>query len=364
MKAMLKILGLGVCLLLSAASFGQSLGIGDKAPPIQVSAWVKGDPIQEFAPGKVYVFEFFATWARPCVEVIPQISELTKKFADKASFTGISVFERRPEDYATVVPAFVKTQGDKIAFNIATDAEGKMGENWMAAAEQDSIPTIFVINQEGVVAWIGHPSRLEPILEKVIAKTWDVAKAKASADDAAAVARKARKAQERKEQIFAEVARALEKKDFKQAALEFEKVLKVHPGDTVGLEPSYIEWLLRSDETKAFTVAESYLKGSLKNNSTALNTISWSMVSGEIPLKKPNYKIAEKIAEAAVKLTNRKNPEILDTYGYALYRVGKIKEAIAIETLAIKILEATPGAEENMKLEFQERLAMFKKGKK
>ena len=52
-----------------------------------------------------------------------------------------------------------------MAYRVAMDAvpegkepgEGAMAKSWMEAAGQDGIPTAFIINKEGKIAWIGHP---------------------------------------------------------------------------------------------------------------------------------------------------------------------------------------------------------------
>jgi hypothetical protein len=35
-----------------------SLNIGDPAPPLRVSGWIKGTPVSKFEKGKVYVVDF------------------------------------------------------------------------------------------------------------------------------------------------------------------------------------------------------------------------------------------------------------------------------------------------------------------
>ncbi len=60
-----KRIGLLVALLSGVAmstARADSLGVGDSAPKLEVKSFVKGDPISEFEPGKVYVVEFWATW--------------------------------------------------------------------------------------------------------------------------------------------------------------------------------------------------------------------------------------------------------------------------------------------------------------
>lgn len=51
-----------VLMCLGAVAMADGMGIGAKAPPIDISHWVKGEAVTEFRPGHVYVLEFWATW--------------------------------------------------------------------------------------------------------------------------------------------------------------------------------------------------------------------------------------------------------------------------------------------------------------
>lgn len=176
------------------ALFGRAgaddLGIGDSAPKLEVKEFVKGDEVKSFEKGKIYVVEFWATWCGPCRTSIPHLTELQKKNKDVV-FIGVSVWE---SDQKKVKP-FVEEMGEKMDYRVALDEvgdgkanEGKMSKNWMQAAKQDGIPTAFIVNGDGKIAWIGHPREMEKPLGQIVAGKWDIAKA--SSDFKAAEARK------------------------------------------------------------------------------------------------------------------------------------------------------------------------------
>jgi thiol-disulfide isomerase/thioredoxin len=170
---------LGVSVLSASA---EGLGVGDKAPALKVKGFVKGKPVTKLDKGKVYVVEFWATWCGPCRTTIPHLTELQKKHKD-VTFIGVSAFER---DQKAVQP-FVKEMGDKMDYRVALDSvpagkkggDGAMAKNWMIAAGQNGIPTAFIVDGEGRIAWIGHPTQMEAPLEKIVAGKWDL---KAAAD--------------------------------------------------------------------------------------------------------------------------------------------------------------------------------------
>jgi hypothetical protein len=48
--------------LATASAAAQDLKPGDPAPPLAITEWVQGGPIEGFEKGKVYLIEFWATW--------------------------------------------------------------------------------------------------------------------------------------------------------------------------------------------------------------------------------------------------------------------------------------------------------------
>src|SRR5688572_31071660 len=129
-----------------------TLKAGDPAPPLAVSKWVKGEPVKQLEKGKVYVIECWATWCGPCIQAIPHVTELQKKYKDKDLIViGMNVWEN---DVAAVEP-FVKKMGAKMDYRVATDLvpegaeSGKMADTWMKAAGRNGIPCSFIVDREG-----------------------------------------------------------------------------------------------------------------------------------------------------------------------------------------------------------------------
>ena len=157
------------------------LKVGDPAPKLQTGKWVQGEPVKEFQSGKAYIVEFWATWCGPCRASIPHLNEIANKYKDKGLIViGQNCWEENDE---TAVAPFIKKMGEKMTYRVALDdksdsKKGKMSDTWMAAAGRNGIPSAFLVDTKGKIAWIGHPMQLkEQIIEDVLAGKFDAHKA-------------------------------------------------------------------------------------------------------------------------------------------------------------------------------------------
>ena len=164
-----------VCPFLVASSWAKhdaALYVGSKAPGFKVGKWYHGTPISALKTGHIYVVEFWATRCGPCVEGIPHLSALAKRYAGKVEFAAVSVQKWQdgsPNDTLNLVSAFMKTPtGKAMHYNVAADTStGFMVKSWMAPAGFDAIPCSFVVDKTGRIAWMGSPHDLDPILAKI-----------------------------------------------------------------------------------------------------------------------------------------------------------------------------------------------------
>src|SRR5437763_924338 len=73
---------------------------------------------------------------------------------------------------------------DRVALDDKTSKDkGQKAQTWMEAAGRNGIPSAFLVDKKGIIAWIGHPMELkDSIIGDVLAGKFDVKKA---ADDSA-----------------------------------------------------------------------------------------------------------------------------------------------------------------------------------
>jgi Thiol-disulfide isomerase and thioredoxins len=162
------------------------LTIGDKIPEFNYSKWIKGTPINNFEDGKVYIFEFWATWCGPCIASMPHLSQIAKKYEGKLEVVAVNVMEKvGDKSYESLLPKiekFVKSQGDRMSFNVVVDNNNFDMENkWLKAAGIRGIPTSFIM-KDNVIQWIGSPREIESVIDEIIENTYDLMSFKSKYD--------------------------------------------------------------------------------------------------------------------------------------------------------------------------------------
>jgi thiol-disulfide isomerase/thioredoxin len=345
-------------LALASGAVAQTLTVGDQAPPLKVSKWLKGGPIE--LGKKIQVVEFWATWCPPCLEAMPHLSAMARKYKDKVDFLGVNVWEEpeaKDNAYIAEVEEFVQKMGDKMDYRVAADGiEGVMTKTWLDAAGIKGIPAAFIVDQNKKILWIGNPHQgLEKILDQMIAGTFDVEKAKKEHTKAQML--------ERVSEKLAEGMNDFIRRDDLKGAIGFVEKMILDEGDTDGLlESTRFSLLLYDDEAKAFAYGRELLVGKLKDNAEMLNSLAWMIVEDVDVYEKPDYKLALEMASHANELTKEEDPNILDTLALAYYRDKQPGLALVTQEKAIKLAEADKTYEEDILKEMKERLELFKKG--
>jgi thiol-disulfide isomerase/thioredoxin len=117
---------------------------------VATAQWIQGAGPKSFEPGKVYIFECWATWCGPCIGMIPHVNELHKKYYDKGlRVYGMDVWENDEDK----VKNFVKMKGDKMSYPVAyTGEESAFETQWLNAAGVKSVPHAFIVRNGKLLA--------------------------------------------------------------------------------------------------------------------------------------------------------------------------------------------------------------------
>ena len=178
-RRMLPLMMLGMLATAQSAP-GDQLSIGDPAPAMSVTKWIKGDPVDLTAQkGKgIVVVEFWATWCPPCVASIGDLTKLQQTYQHKG-VTIIGFTSHDEDNTQEIVEKFVGQQGEKMGYTIAYEKDSTTFDAYMKAAGQTSIPMSFVIDRHGRIAWIGHPlGGLDDAVGEIVAGKYDLEVAK------------------------------------------------------------------------------------------------------------------------------------------------------------------------------------------
>jgi thiol-disulfide isomerase/thioredoxin len=130
--------------------------IGKPAPNIEVEKWLSGEaPV---LTNRFVLVDFWSPWSNPCRRAIPQLNDLHKKLGEKLEMVALTT---APES---------EVQGmsePKIDFDSAIDTKARL----QSAIGFTSIPTVLLIDPNGLVVYQGHPAALnEKILSGIVGK--------------------------------------------------------------------------------------------------------------------------------------------------------------------------------------------------
>ena len=145
-----------------------------RVPFPALEAWLKGTPRRGFEPGKVFVFDFFATNCSHCREYAPLVTRLAREYGAKGlEFVAIT---DEPEDR---VRAWLSQPGklEEVPYSVAVDADRSSLSSLQAGTFRSFNPRFFVM-RDGMLLWHGHPKEAEPVLAAIAAGTWDPASVK------------------------------------------------------------------------------------------------------------------------------------------------------------------------------------------
>jgi len=407
-----------VALLVATSARAAELRPGDEAPPLSITKWVKGDPFDLAAvKGKnTVVVEFWATWCGPCIVSIPHLTKLQKECADKGVIV-VGVTRPDPRNSLEGVEKFVSEKGDTMGYRVAFDGDGKTFDAYMKASGSMGIPTAFVVDKSGKLAWIGHPMVLDGPLAEIVAGTFDAELAGVVREleghvDRLMAAGKTERANQVMEALavldpaspwrarlhLQRINSCLRAKDMEKASEAAAKAVEQLD------DPSYLttigDALLRQkdmpqagdlaaraarkaiDKDPAFASARLLLvqallrKGSredavseckkliesARDNALLLNDAAWTLLTeGEFPA--PVIELALKASERSNEITGGKNWMYLDTLALAKFKTGAKEEAVELQRKAVALGEEAKAPAAALK-EARERLEQFEKAVK
>ncbi|MET4484135.1 TlpA disulfide reductase family protein [Bradyrhizobium sp. F1.13.3] len=232
---------------------GNVLSVGSRAPLIKVEDWLRGRPVTKFEPGKVYIVEFWATWSGTCIASMTNCVILQDKYRNNGvEVIGIAAHEQAStaNEARASLDAWLTKSVLNLNYAIAFDYAGEMNRLWMDPSFSVGIPTSFVVDRDGRLAFVGHPTQLDNVLPKVLNGSWAVSdEAKALDAERINTGRRRKRELSRKralvEPIFARLDPAMKSKNWAAALSAVEEALASMP-DEVTFRGLHAELLLHN----------------------------------------------------------------------------------------------------------------------
>jgi thiol-disulfide isomerase/thioredoxin len=324
-----RLISAGCALAFAAIASADGLRIGDKAPDLGKDAsWVKGDSVAEFEKGRIYVLDFWATWCGPCIAAIPHMDELAEKHeADGVTVIGVAIW---PRDRMTPTSEYVRDKGDDMSYTVCADIDGKSATKYMEATGSNSIPTVMIVNREGLLAWVGHPmSGMDEALAQIIAGTYDI-------DGAIAENNKKMVVIEKAKPLLTRANEAYSIGDWKTVIACLQELAELDPEENGHYASQAFEMMISklNDEPGAYAYAKKMIEGPWSESPQALNAVAWTIVDNE-SIKNRDLDLALTAASKANTLTRNEDPMILDTLAAVYFLQGRIDKAVQTQRNAI-----------------------------
>jgi len=303
----------------AAAQYGardNKLTVGDEAPELQIKEWVKGEKVEKLVEGQVYVVEFWATWCAPCRKSIPHLTKLQEEYGDAVHIIGIS--DEKPSE----VHPFVRKMGDKMDYRVAVDDQQRTQRAWMRAAGLNGIPSVFIVDQEKKVAFIGNP--LDPKFDKALASI--------------AEGRYDPELLKQAEPLMRQVDYSRKMKDWRVAEEYLDRVIALDPH--VFNDEAILKFRILAQEKGAPDEAQAYARGEfLKNYSDDTETLGMlvKQILTDAELLRTDEEgmmaLALEIAEEAYNRAST-DPEAISVLAMASYHNGDYDKAVTLQKRA------------------------------
>lgn len=309
-------------LFLACADSAQAqIKIGDKAPALVISDWIKGEPV-DLAKNdgkKLHLVEFWATWCPPCIFSIPLLSDLQKKYEKDLTIIGVTSLDDRGNNLSSV-KRFVDQQGEKMAYAIAFDRAGAMQRDYLDAARADGIPYAFLVGRNGELLWHGSPldDRMKEVIEQAVKGTYSIDTARQ---------------QDELQRKLTEASMAYGSGDIEGARSRLVEIAAADPTNEMAISGLFkIDLIDRGDSAKFRQWASGHISSHFGKHEAMLKMAVLLLDNPDLTLRTPD--LAMQAAQAAFDAAPSK-AESMAVLALAKYHIADLDRAIDLQTQAV-----------------------------
>ncbi|MBL8745410.1 MAG: redoxin domain-containing protein [Phycisphaerae bacterium] len=289
------------------------LMVGDPAPPLTINNWILGDPIGGVERDKVYLIYLWSVLTDPAIAMLPRLTELQNLYADKG-LVVIGASSPGQTNTREAVERVVFGGSVPVGFHIAWDTSRVLMDTWLFPSGRGGVPCVFIVDQEGRVAYIGSPAEFETTLKEVMEQTFDI-----------------------------EMARR-----------QYSECISATWAFT------HYEQKVQGKEWPAATaLGREIVNGKGYNCFAVLSNIAWMNVDPNRPLEYADLELALMAARRADELTNGKDADTIDTLARVYFLKGDFEKAVEIQERAVA-MAGYPGVREALSrtlIEYRSKLS-------
>lgn len=137
------------------------LKIGDVAPDITITHWLKNAPRSKDLKGKFIVIDFWATWCAPCLESVPHFNKIVNNNRSRSNLVFLALTDEKANKVSPILKRF------PFSAIVVADTSGQTSKNFKLS----SIPFCVVIDDENRIRWFGNTADLtDELLQQIIAR--------------------------------------------------------------------------------------------------------------------------------------------------------------------------------------------------
>ena len=298
------------------------LAIGDKAPPLKYSDWIRGKPVDLSDEGnkKIILLEVWATWCQQCWTSFPHLSELQRQYAKDLTVIGATSYD--PGNTLSTVKRFADVRSKEMAYTLAFDKDGATNRAYMAGVGAMGIPQAFLIDRDRRLAWSGDPrdDAMDIVVAQLVAGTYDIDAARVEAEV---------------QGMMGGVFMQLQMGNWTAAKRGLLDILEKHPENELAL--NFMRQLFTdqfSDAKGLHSWARAHMDAH-RDKPLALTRLAAAVLAvPDLALAAPDV-VFEAARAAYESDKGRADPEVVAGYARSLYMIGALDRAILVQEQAL-----------------------------
>jgi len=302
------------------------LAAGDTAPPLTIKEWVQGEPVDlaEDAGKKFHMIEFWAVWCPPCKASVPLLTKYQQKYAKDLEIIGVTdpdTGSNSPRE----IRRFVKQQGPNMSYTIAMDKDGKTSRAYLPMSGMVGIPHAFIVGKDRKVLWQGSPldPALEQIIPQVISGEYDI---------------KAAMTEQKVMKLMGELDLMAQMGEWDRVWDGLVEIVKLDPDNADALGAMVVTTLETNNQERFRKWVGSHIGDQRKNTLAMLRLAETLTNIAEFQYRFPD--LALDAAKAAYEGKNKPTAEPIAVYARALYQIGALDRAVALQQDAVALAES------------------------